>query len=158
VLFGGFVAANVVLINVHAYRLADRVLGLLPLGPLKPRATALHDAIVPYTRAPGTLAAALALSFVFQAVVIVVVFLNVRALGHSVPMPALAVIVPLISLAGMLPSVSGLGVRDVLYIFLFGQLGVVPDAAASLALLYFAVTLIASLPGGLVYALRRTSP
>jgi glycosyltransferase 2 family protein len=158
VLFAGFVAVNVMLMNERAYRAADRIIGLLPLGPLRPRATSLYDAVVPYTRAPSTMAAALLLSFVFQAVVIVVVFLNTRALGYSVPLSALAVIVPLVSLAGMLPSVNGLGVRDTLYILLFGQLGVTPDAALSLAILYFAVTLIASLPGGLVYALRRSTP
>lgn len=157
VLFAGFIAANIVLTNVRAYRLVDRVIAVAPLGALRPRAASLYQAIVPYTRSWSTLAAAILLSFIFQAIVIVVVFLNVGALGLGplVSLSAVAVIVPLVSLAGMLPSVNGLGVRDTLYIVLFGQLGVSPDAALSLAILYFAVTLIASLPGGLVYALRR---
>ena len=63
--------------------------------------------------------------------------------------------VPLISLGGMLPvSVNGLGVREALYILLFGRIGVSTELAVSLALLYLAVTFVASLPGGLMYALQ----
>ena len=120
--------------------------------------TSLYDAIVPYRekRWRGAVLAATAQSFLFQGVVILVVFLNANALGLSVPVAALAVFVPLVSLAGMLPiSVNGLGIREALYLLLFGRLGVPADAAVSMALLYFAVTLAASLPGGIVYALQR---
>ncbi|RPH58365.1 MAG: hypothetical protein EHM89_12520, partial [Acidobacteria bacterium] len=104
-----------------------------------------------------TLAGALALSFLHQAVVIGVVFLNARALGQSFPIPALAVFVPLVALAGMVPfSMNGMGVRDAMYVLLFGQLGASEELALSLALLHLAVTFLASLPGGLVYALQKT--
>jgi hypothetical protein len=53
-------------------------------------------------------------------------------------------------------SVNGLGVREALYILLFGQIGVPAEVAVSLALLYLGVTFVASLPGGLVYALQKS--
>ncbi|MGE5199148.1 MAG: lysylphosphatidylglycerol synthase transmembrane domain-containing protein [Rhodospirillaceae bacterium] len=155
--FAGFVAANIVLASRPAYRLVDYLVALTPLSRIRSRAASLYEALVPYREARwrGLLAAAAAQSFLFQAVVILVVFLNANALGLSVPVSALAVFVPLISLAGMLPiSVNGLGVREALYLLLFGRLGVPADAAVSMALLYFAVTLAASLPGGAVYALQ----
>ena len=156
--FAGFIAANIVLANRPAYRLVDYLVALTPLARIGSRAASLYDALVPYreTRWRGHLAAAIAQSFLFQAVVILVVFLNANALGLRVPVAALAVFVPLISLAGMLPiSVNGLGIREALYLLLFGRIGVPADAAVSMALLYFAVTLAASLPGGVVYALQR---
>jgi uncharacterized protein (TIRG00374 family) len=156
--FAVFVAANIVLANRPAYRLVDYLVALTPLARIRSRAASLYEALVPYreTRWRGLVAAAAVQSFLFQAVVILVVFLNANALGLSVAVSALAVFVPLISLAGMLPiSVNGLGVREALYLLLFGRLGVPADAAVSLALLYFAVTLAASLPGGVVYALQR---
>ena len=156
--FAGFVAANVVLANRPAYRLVDYLVALTPLARIRSRAASLYEAVVPYREARwrGVVAAATAQSFLFQAVVILVVFLNANALGLRVPVSALAVFVPLISLAGMLPvSVNGLGIREALYLLLFGQIGVPADAAVSMALLYFAVTLAASLPGGVVYALQR---
>ena len=156
--FAAFVAANLVLANRPAYRLVDYLVALTPLARLRSRAASLYEALVPYREARwrGLVAAAAGQSFLFQAVVILVVFLNANALGLSMPVSALAVFVPLISLAGMLPiSVNGLGVREALYLLLFGRIGVPADAAVSLALLYFAVTLAASLPGGVVYALQR---
>jgi hypothetical protein len=154
----GFIVANIVLANRPAYRLVDYLVAMTPLARIRSRAASLYDALVPYREARwrGVVLAATAQSFLFQAVVILVVFLNANALGLSVPVAALAVFVPLISLAGMLPiSVNGLGIREALYLLLFGRIGVPADAAVSMALLYFAVTLAASLPGGIVYALQR---
>jgi hypothetical protein len=158
IVFAGFIVANIVLANRPAYHLVDRLVAMTPLARMRSRAASLYDAVVPYREARwrGVVAAATAQSFLFQAVVILVVFLNANALGLSVPVAALAVFVPLISLAGMLPiSVNGLGIREALYLLLFGRIGVPADAAVSMALLYFAVTLAASLPGGIVYALQR---
>lgn len=150
-----FLAANVVIATPRAYRLIDYLIVLTPLVRLRSRAQSLYEAIVPYRTAWRSMAAALALSFLFQAVVILVVFLNAKALAVDVPLAALAVFVPLISLAGMLPiSVNGLGVREGLYLLLLGRVGVPADVAVSMALLYFVVTVTASLPGGVVYALQ----
>ena len=158
IVFAAFIVANVVLANRPAYKLVDYLVALTPLARIRSRAASLYEALVPYrdARWRGLIAAATAQSFLFQAVVILVVFLNANALGLSVPLAALAVFVPLISLAGMLPvSVNGLGLREALYLLLFGRIGVPADAAVSMALLYFAVTMAASLPGGIVYALQR---
>jgi hypothetical protein len=156
--FAAYVAANIVLASRPAYRLVDYLVALTPLARIRSRAASLYDALVPYrdARWRGLVAAAIAQSFLFQAVVILVVFLNAKALDLQPPVAALAVFVPLISLAGMLPiSVNGLGIREALYVLLFGRIGVPPDAAVSMALLYFAVTFAASLPGGAVYAMQR---
>jgi uncharacterized protein (TIRG00374 family) len=155
-LFAAFIAANAALLSERLYRAVDFAIVRTPLARFRARAMSLYDALIPYTRALGTVTAAVLISFVFQAVVILVVFLNTRALDHPFPLSAIAVFVPLISLAGMLPiSVNGLGVREALYLLLFGQLGAPPEVAVLLALLYFAVTLTASLPGGLLYMLQR---
>jgi glycosyltransferase 2 family protein len=158
-LSAGFVAANVVLLSPHAYRLVDRLVARGPLARLRGRAASLYEAIEPYRSAWRTLAASFALSLAFQGIVIGVVFLNALALDQAFPFSAVAVFVPLISLAGMIPiSVNGLGVREALYLLLFGRIGASPEVAVSLAFLYLAVIFVASLPGGLVYALQRTPP
>lgn len=152
-----YLAANVALMNPRAYGMADRLIALTPLAGIRHRASSLYEALVPYRNHLATLAGALALSFLHQAVVIGVVFLNARALGQSFPISALAVFVPLVALAGMVPfSMNGMGVRDAMYVLLFGQLGASEELALSLALLHLAVTFLASLPGGIVYALQKT--
>ncbi len=154
-LAAGYIAANVVLLNPAAYRLADRLVAATPLAGMRARAESLYEAVRPYTSAPRAVLAGIGLSFVHQAVVIAVVFLNTRALALDVPLAAVAVFVPLVSLAGMVPvSVNGLGVREALYILLFGRIGVPAESAVSLALLYLAVTMLASLPGGVAYLMH----
>lgn len=153
----GYVAANIVLFSSHAYALADRIIRVTRLSQLRLGAASVYDAVTPY-RSPGAgMAGALLLAFAFQIIVIGVVFLNAFALTLDVPLSAVAVFVPLVSLAGMIPvSVNGLGVREALYILLFGSIGVPAELAVSLALLYLGVTLVSSLPGGVAYALLRT--
>jgi uncharacterized protein (TIRG00374 family) len=155
VLAAGYAAANVVLMSPLVYRIADRVIAVTPLARLQHRAESLYQAIAPYKSTPGRILASVCLSFVFQGIVIAVVFLNARALALDVPLAAVAVFVPLVSLAGMVPvSVNGLGVREALYILLFGRIGVPVETAVSLALLYLAVTFLASLPGGVAYLMQ----
>jgi uncharacterized protein (TIRG00374 family) len=154
-LFAGFAAANLVLLNRGAYALVDRAIAATPLARFRPRAASFYDAMAPYASAPREIASSIVLSFAFQAVVIAVVFLNARALHHDFPFTAVAVFVPLISLGGMLPvSVNGLGVREALYILLFSRVGATTELAVALALLYLAVTFAASLPGGVLYAMQ----
>jgi uncharacterized protein (TIRG00374 family) len=157
-LFAGFVAANVVLATRGVYGLVDRIIAATPLAGMGARATPLHEAVSAYRAHPALVVGTVLLSFVFQGVVIAVVFLNARALDLQFPFSTVGVFVPLISLAAMIPvSVNGLGVREALYIFFFGRLGASTEVSVSLALLYLAVTLIASLPGGVVYALQHSA-
>jgi uncharacterized protein (TIRG00374 family) len=153
-----FVAANALIFSQRAYELLDRLVALTPLGRVWPGAGQLHASLALYLRSPRTVLPAFALSLFFQIVVIVVVSLCARALGLDVPAAALAVFVPLIALGGMLPvTINGLGVRDALYLLLFGRIGTPPDIAVSLALLHVAVTFIASLAGGVVYLVQDRS-
>ena len=157
-LFAGFVVANLVLATRGVYGLVDRIIAATPLARGRVRATPLYEALFAYRSQPRVIAGAVLLSFVFQGTVIAVVFLNARALNLQFPLSTVAVFVPLISLAGMIPvSVNGLGVREALYILFFGRLGASTEVSVSLALLYLAVTFIASLPGGVVYALQRSA-
>jgi glycosyltransferase 2 family protein len=156
-LAAGYVVANIVLFSPHAYRVTDRLIARSPLRRMRARAASLYEAATPYTRAIGVLLPSMLLSIIFQCIVIGVVFLSARALSLSIPLTAVAVFVPLVSLAGMVPvSVNGLGVREALYILLFGRIGISAELAVALALLYLGVTVVASLPGGLVYALQKS--
>jgi uncharacterized protein (TIRG00374 family) len=156
-LSAGFLLVNAALAHRHAYELIDRLIAMTPLSRLRPRAASLYVAVTRYRTSPSALVSATLLSFVFQLVVVGVVFLNARALNLDFPLSALAVFVPLISLGGMIPvTVNGLGVREALYILLFGRLGAPTEMSVSLALLFLAVTFVSSLPGGLVYALQQS--
>jgi hypothetical protein len=73
------------------------------------------------------------------------------ALGLDVPISYYLLIVPLMSLALLVPSIGGLGVRENLSPALFSGAGITPEQAVALTLLVFGLERVASLLGAPIY-------
>lgn len=74
-----------------------------------------------------------------------------QALGLPLTLSHYLLAAPIMSIALLLPSISGLGVREALAPSLFAIGGVTPEEAISLTFLVFVVTRVSSLMGGPVY-------
>ena len=74
-----------------------------------------------------------------------------RALGLTVPFGYYLLIVPIMSLALLVPSIGGLGVRESVAPALFAGAGLAPEQAVALTLLVFGLERVASLLGAPVY-------
>lgn len=109
------------------------------------------DAIPTYGVQP--ILRALGISLVFNLLLIGVNICLARALALSVPWLSFFIFVPLISVSLLLPSIGGLGVRELSYVALFAQAGVPAVSATALSLLYYMVTVLVGLLGGLMYLL-----
>ena len=139
-------------------RLARRAVGALPL-----RGVRIRDALLQALDALGQAAShaplvrrAAALSLLCQCLPVVAVYLLARPLASDVAAPWFAVVVPIVTLLGMLPiSVGGTGVREVLYVTLFGAVGMSGPAALALSLLTLAVNLIWAGVGFAFFVARR---
>lgn len=95
------------------------------------------------------------LSFLFQFLFCIVVYLLSRTLGSELRLIYFCMFVPLISLLEVLPlSINGIGLRDAGYVFFFGSVGMGELETRSLALLFFAVATSWSAAGGIVYLFR----
>lgn len=95
--------------------------------------------------------AALLISLLFNGLLIGWWFAAGRAVGLTVPWRTYLLVVPLLSLALLVPSVGGLGVREALApLLLVGATGGIEQAAAA-ALLVTALERVAGLVGGPVY-------
>ncbi|MBI5444276.1 MAG: flippase-like domain-containing protein, partial [Deltaproteobacteria bacterium] len=133
-------------------------LRLIPWHLLTPRlrdAAAAAGAVPPF----GMLTRSFALSLVAQLLGIGCLYCLGLSLGLSVRLPELLVFAPLANLGAMLPvSVSGLGVREGLMVYLLGLAGVRPHEALSLSLSWFLVTALVSLWGGVEYSRWRSAP
>lgn len=93
-------------------------------------------------------------SFLVQFAPIIKNMLIVLALGIHVSLLEIMVIIPIIILAGRLPiSIEGLGVREGLYVALFGLVGVSASEAFLLSTMTRIVELLSALPWGLHYLL-----
>ncbi len=75
-----------------------------------------------------------------------------HGLGLTISLLHIAVFLPLIILLTLLPvSISGLGVREGAFVFFFGALGLPPEKALALSLLWFLSTVAAGLWGLIEY-------
>jgi uncharacterized protein (TIRG00374 family) len=87
-------------------------------------------------------------SFIIQGTVIVVYIILARAMGIGVPAGYFFLFVPLATTVSMLPiSLSGLGIREGAFVFLFAHAGATTEQALGLSLVWFAVV-VATSPGG----------
>jgi uncharacterized membrane protein YbhN (UPF0104 family) len=103
-------------------------------------------------RAPGVLAATAALSIVFHLSQVAVQWVLARAVGVPVPLSYCLVFHPLVSIMTALPvSLGGFGVREGGYLYFLTRIGVDASAAVTMGLLWFAVTLVGGLVGGVAF-------
>jgi uncharacterized membrane protein YbhN (UPF0104 family) len=124
------------------WRLVERVTG-----------TRFYQSFRQYGR--GALSQALALSVVFNVLLIVTNVLLAWAFGVRVSLWYFFLFIPIISFSLLLPiSLSGLGVREGAFVVLFGQAGVPAHLALAMSLAFYGVNLATGLIGGVLYAVE----
>ena len=127
--------------------LAIRHLGLLPANRVQQ-----FNVMWEVVGSPRSLIATTLLSAVVQLANAALVWLIAQGLGSTVPFSYYAVLVPMVSLLTLLPiSVNGMGIREEATVLFLAPWGVAKEMALTLALLWFAAHLAASMLGGLVY-------
>lgn len=151
-----FLLSLAVLFNA---RLMDKTLSLTRFvkrwnleDTLKKAYNSLHS----FTAFKGGLLSAFVVSLVAQLVGIASAFLVSQALGLNVPFVYFLVVVPIIWVITMVPiSIGGLGIREGAFVFFFTQVGVSTENALLLSVLWWGLTLIIAMVGGMTYGLGR---
>ncbi len=106
----------------------------------------------------NALAGGLALSLVWQVMLIVVNGVLSRGMGGVCPWASLFVLVPVVQALSMIPiSVGGLGVREIGYAEFFRASGLDPAEGAALGFAWLAVSSALALVGGAAFLLRPVS-
>jgi uncharacterized membrane protein YbhN (UPF0104 family) len=107
-------------------------------------------------RSPRVLLLSTLSSLFVQAANVLVVWLVGLAIGADIPWSFYWILVPMVSLLTLVPiSVGGTGVRENAMPLFLAPLGIGDGVAVPLALLWFAVTVVTSLCGGVVYLCGR---
>jgi hypothetical protein len=92
------------------------------------------------------------ISLVFNLSIVWSNWLVVQALGLSVPLWAVALILPIISATLLIPlSISGFGVREGVVVFLLMQVGLSNDQGLLLSLAWYGLDVLDGLYGGVIY-------
>mgnify|MGYP000106106101 CR=1 FL=1 len=147
-----YLLLNLALFADVSYRSLRRLCAAVRAAPLVGLVDRAHAALGAYRSAPSALGKAVALSLFFHLMLIGLNYANARALGLTLDVLPFCIFIPLVSLLSMLPiTMYGLGVREYAFVLFFSSVGVTREASVLLALLWFLVTLLASLPGAVIY-------
>lgn len=108
-----------------------------------------------YWARPALLVNTFLIAVIFQLLRCATVAVGAMAFGVYLPITVFAIIVPVIILITLLPiSIAGLGVRELGFVYLFGQVGMPAEVALSLSLLIRLLTILLSTPGAWFYVRR----
>ena len=100
-----------------------------------------HNTVLPKT---------ILLSMIAQLLIVITYYLIGISLKVDLPLLEYILIVPVVALFSSLPiSVGGLGVREGILVYLISNIGVSTANAVSISLVYLAILILVTLPGGL---------
>lgn len=97
-------------------------------------------------------------SLIFHTILVAIHVCITKALSLNIPVPYHFVTISLASLASLLPSFNGIGVRDGAYIYLLSLIGIDKAFGLLFSLLWFLIMAISSFIGCIVYLMRGLSP
>ena len=137
-------------ITAVAYASSPWIADLIHLTPRPLRRAG--KLVAPYLRNPLGVLPAIGLSIAFQASLAGAQWLLALGLGLHLPLTQFLLVVPLASaLSSLSLTPAGLGLRETVYLVLFGMAGVGRNDAVALGLLYFAMTMLVSLGGSVAF-------
>jgi len=153
----GFVLATVALAVVFFARFARpwlaRLAPLLRWLRVERPARGLYEGIHAYRGDGRLLLSVFGLTVGIQAVRILAIWLTAKSVGLDLSPRLFYVMGPLFFLVMLVPfTVNGLAVREAFFVSFLGSVGVGADAAFATGFLFFLITLLMSVPGGIVLA------
>jgi glycosyltransferase 2 family protein len=138
-LFSGFIAASILLFR---FRLGERLRFLV----------GIYDCFSYYFTKRHILLKAFLYSIAIQFTVVLSVYILAWGMALDITFLSLLVFLPLIILISMVPvSISGIGIREGAFVYFLGTMGVPPDKAMTLSILWFLSVVAAGLWGLAAY-------
>ncbi|HON00512.1 MAG TPA: lysylphosphatidylglycerol synthase transmembrane domain-containing protein [Acidobacteriota bacterium] len=158
-LAGGFLIITLSVFHPWFHRLWERLLVRMGLSSALDRFQLISEGLQRLRHNVRAVAVVVGSSLVIQFTVIVALWLVARSIGVEGPFSLFLVFIPLVNLSVAIPlTINGMGVRELMYLFLFSQLGVGMETAVMLSWLNLLVVAGTALPGGLVYSFYKGTP
>lgn len=118
----------------------------------------LFDDLIIFWQQPKIALVAVVYSAIFYILLVAIHVCITKALSLSIPVPYHFITISLASLASLLPSFSGIGVRDGAYIYLLRQIGISRTYGLLFAFLWFSIMALSSFIGCIVYLIQGLTP
>jgi uncharacterized membrane protein YbhN (UPF0104 family) len=110
----------------------------------------LYNALDAYREHPSVVAKVVGMSLFAQLVAVVSLFFIVRSLSQEVSFLNLLLITPLVSVASMMPSINGLGVREGAFVIFLSEF-ISKGSSVAVSVLFLAIVLLMGMIGGILY-------
>ena len=131
----------------------------IPIKLLQRVTAALTDAVRSYGQHHGAMVRVLALSLLVQAFRVLQAWCLGHALGIDLPLATYFAFIPLIVLIMQIPiTPNGLGTTQLAFERFLVPQGAPPAPVFALSVLFLALGILGSLPGGIIYALSSDAP
>lgn len=144
-----------VLFSERLFAFACRIFNNIP--NIKNGLMNLHNDIVMIKDDTRAIVNAVGLSCLSQIVLAVVFFLIARGLHQNIDLIYFLVFSPMVCVAASLPSIGGLGVREVGWVYLLAKIHVPESISLSMSLMSFLFMVIVGLIGGVIYVTTLSS-
>jgi len=122
----------------------------LPVFREGSRLRKLYNALNTYKEHKIIIAQLIGISLLAQMITVVAIYIIIRSLSQEISFLTLFLIIPLVSVASMMPSINGLGIREGAFVYFLKEF-ISRESAVAVSILYLAVILIMSLIGGVLY-------
>lgn len=110
----------------------------------------LYNALNAYKEHKIIVIKVILISLLAQVVAVVSLYYIVKSISQDISFFNLLLVTPLVSVASMLPSINGLGVREGAFVIFLGEF-ISKENAAAVSILFLAMVLIMSFIGGILY-------
>ncbi|MDP2681341.1 MAG: lysylphosphatidylglycerol synthase transmembrane domain-containing protein [Deltaproteobacteria bacterium] len=147
-----FFLSSLILWNKGLHNWALVIIRKVKLFGINEKIESLYNAVMLYKDEPLILLKAFGVSFVIQFISISIFYLISKGFGMTVSMGYFFLFVPIAVSISMIPiSLSGLGLREGAFVYLFTKVGTTDAQALSISLAGFAVMVMLGLIGGIEY-------
>ncbi|MFH0965611.1 MAG: lysylphosphatidylglycerol synthase transmembrane domain-containing protein [Planctomycetota bacterium] len=155
---GVFLVGVLFLFSPWVYRVSTKCMRAIGLGRVEKTISAIQNAFGTYRRQYGILTITMLLSIVVQVVMIALYMLLAYGMGLRLPIGFLFVAVSITVLVSMVPvTVSGLGIREGMWVLFFAQRGLPKPEAMALSLAWFLTGAVAGMFGCPVFLFWRAA-
>ncbi|MBI5560479.1 MAG: flippase-like domain-containing protein [Deltaproteobacteria bacterium] len=152
ILIGGFIGASFFLWFEGLHGWFTDMMGKVRLFGLNRKLDTFYRVFMGYKKRKDVLLKTLLFSFAIQTGVIICYFAVGRGIGMSISIGWFFLFIPLATSSAMIPlSLSGLGIREGVLVFLFTRAGATKEEALSMGIVFFIVILFISMAGAFEY-------
>lgn len=145
------IIAFFIILNRRLAKVAFGGLSRFRLWNLGERLSKVYRAVHEYRNKKTLILMVIGVSIITQSIYFTVVYLLARSLGINLLLVTVLLIMPIVSIASMIPSLGGLGIREGAMVALFGAV-IGNENAFSVSILLLATLFIISFVGALIYA------